>query len=281
MTLGLKYRIPLMLFLIACFSGLAVDIAYKAVFTGVPARTTEGETGQAPGTAREVQKPALGDFRIVWERNLFGTVVRAGEDRREIDVTGLKPTRLKLALLGTVSDDAGGGFAVIEEKDAKKQDLYRIGDTVASARVLRILRGVVVLRVGGEDEVLSMEEPREAQPGEGRGRESSKASVVSVRKSEIDTALGDMSKILTEARIRPYFTAGKADGFLITRIKPGSVFQQIGLENGDIIQGVNHQALESPERLLELYQGLKDGSEITLNLKRKGSEETLKYVFKE
>ncbi len=281
MTLGLKYRIPLVLFLIACFSGLAVDIAYKAVFTGVPARTAEGEKGQAPGAAQEIQKPALDDFRIVWERNLFGTVARAGEDRREIDVTGLKPTRLKLALLGTVSDDAGGGFAVIEEKDAKKQDLYRIGDTVASARVLRILRGVVVLRVGSEDEVLSMEEPRDSQPGEGQGREASKASVVSVRKSEIDTALGDMSKILTEARIRPYFTAGKADGFLITRIKPGSVFQQIGLENGDVIQGVNNQALESPERLLELYNGLKDGSEITLTLKRKGNEETLKYVFKE
>lgn len=280
MTLGLKYRIPLVLLLIACFCGLAVDIAYKAVFTGAPGRTAERESAQARGVVPEIPKPALDDFRIVWERNLFGTVVRAGEDRREIDVTGLKPTRLNLVLLGTVSDDAGGGFAVIEEKDKKKQDLYRIGDTVASARVVRILRGVVVLRVGSDDEVLSMEEPREPGP-EGQGQEASKASVVSVKKSDIDTALGDMSKILTEARIRPYFTAGKADGFLITRITPGSLFQQMGLENGDIIQGVNNQTLESPERLLELYKGLKDGSEITLNLKRRGNEETLKYVFKE
>jgi general secretion pathway protein C len=280
MTLGLKYRIPLMLLLIACFCGLAVDIAYKAVFTGAPGRTAERESAQARGVVPEIPKPALDDFRIVWERNLFGTVARAGEDRREIDVTGLKPTRLNLVLLGTVSDDAGGGFAVIEEKDKKKQDLYRIGDTVASARVVRILRGVVVLRVGSDDEVLSMEEPREPGP-EGQGQEASKASVVSVKKSDIDTALGDMSKILTEARIRPYFTAGKADGFLITRITPGSLFQQMGLENGDIIQGVNNQTLESPERLLELYKGLKDGSEITLNLKRRGNEETLKYVFKE
>jgi general secretion pathway protein C len=280
MTLGLKYRIPLMLLLIACFCGLAVDIAYKAVFTGAPGRTAERESAQARGVVPEIPKPALDDFRIVWERNLFGAVARAGEDRREIDVTGLKPTRLNLVLLGTVSDDAGGGFAVIEEKDKKKQDLYRIGDTVASARVVRILRGVVVLRVGSDDEVLSMEEPREPGP-EGQGQEASKASVVSVKKSDIDTALGDMSKILTEARIRPYFTAGKADGFLITRITPGSLFQQMGLENGDIIQGVNNQTLESPERLLELYKGLKDGSEITLNLKRRGNEETLKYVFKE
>lgn len=281
MTFGLKYRIPLMFFLIACFSGLVVDIAYKVIFTGVPAPAAASEKEDAARGVGEVPKPALGDFRVIWERNLFGTVAKAGEDRREIDVAGLKPTRLNLALLGTVADDTGGGFAVIEEKDKKKQDLYRTGDMVASARVYRILRGVVVLRVGNEDEVLSMEEPRDSESREGQEQATAKASVVSVRKDEIESALGDMSKILTEARIRPYFTAGKADGFLITRITPGSLFQQMGLENGDIIRGVNNQTLESPERLLELYKGLKDGSEITLNLKRKGNEETLRYVFKE
>lgn len=281
MTFGLKYRIPLVLFLIACFSGLAVDIGYKVIFTGVPVSAVTREKGDAARGAGEVPRPALGDFRVIWERNLFGTVAKAGEDRREIDVAGLKPTRLNLSLLGTVADDTGGGFAVIEEKDKKKQDLYRTGDMVASARVYRILRGVVVLRVGNEDEVLSMEEPRDSESREGQGQATAKASMVSVRKDEIESALGNMSKILTEARIRPYFTAGKADGFLITRITPGSLFQQMGLENGDIIRGVNNQALESPERLLELYKGLKDGSEITLNLKRKGNEETLRYVFKE
>ena len=281
MTMGLRYRIPLTLLLITLFSYFAVDIAYKGIFPGRSFSPPSREGGTAGRRVPERAKPDLETFRVIWERNLFGTVEKTA-DQREIDVAELKPTRLNLALLGTVTDTGLGGFAVIEEKDKKTQDLYRPGDTVATATILRILRGMVVLRVGNQDEILSMED--EGLDGKGRPGEvpvPSKANVVSVKKAEIDSALSDMSKILMEARIRPYFTAGKADGFLVTRIKTGSIFQQMGLENGDIIQGVNNQAIESPDRLLDLYKGLRDGSEIVLNLKRRGSEETLRYVFRE
>lgn len=279
--MGLRYRIPLTLLFITFLSFFAVDIAYKGLLAGpdVPQASPRAAAG---GGETEPARPVLESFRIIWERNLFATLEKKGEDQRDFDVTDLKPTRLNLALLGTVTGPGSGGFAVIEEKDRKIQDLYRVGDTVASAEILRILRGLVVLRVAGEDEILSMEdEGLDRKSGSGEGPAASQASVVSVKKSEIEGALGDMSKILMEARIRPYFSAGKADGFLITRIKPGSVFEKLGLKNGDIIQGVNNQAMESPDRLMELYRGLKDGSQIVLNLKRGGNEETLRYVFRE
>jgi len=281
MIMGLRYRIPLTLVLITLFSFFAVDIAYKAIFSGRSFSPSSREHGTAVRGTPDKVKPELEAFSVIWERNLFGTVEKK-EEQRDIDVAELKPTRLNLALLGTVTDTGPGGFAVIEEKDAKRQDLYRVGDTVATAKILRILRGMVVLRVGTQDEILSMEDENLDRRGqEEKGTVPSQASVVSVNKSEIDSALSDMSKILMEARIRPYFTAGKADGFLVTRIKPDSIFQKMGLENGDVIQGVNSQAIESPDRLLELYRGLKDGSEIVLNLKRRGKEETLRYVFRE
>ena len=281
--MGLRYRIPLTLLFITVLSFFAVDIAYKGLLRGPDVPQPPPRAAAAGGGETEPGRPALESFRIIWERNLFATLEKRGEDQRDIDVTDLKPTRLNLALLGTVTGTGPGGFAVIEEKDSKIQDLYRVGDTVASAEILRIMRGLVVLRVAGEDEILSMEDEDPGRKGgsEGGPAATSQASVVSVKKSEIEGALGDMSKILMEARIRPYFSAGKADGFLITRIKGGSVFEKLGLENGDIIQGVNNQAMESPDRLLELYRGLKDGSQIVLNLKRGGNEETLRYVFRE
>jgi len=281
MTMGLRYRIPLTLLLITLFSYFAVDIAYKGIFPGPAVSSPARKAALTAQGGPERVKPGLETFRVIWERNLFATVEKK-EDQRDIDVADLKPTRLNLSLLGTVTDTGRGGFAVIEEKDRKSQDLYRVGDMVATAKILRILRGVVILGVGGQDEILSMEEENlDTKNQQETGSVPSQASVVSVEKAEIENALGDMSKILMEARVRPYFTAGKADGFLITRIKEGSVFQKLGLENGDIIQGVNGQAIESPDRLLELYRGLKEGSEIVLNLKRKGSEETLRYVFRE
>jgi len=86
--------------------------------------------------------------------------------------------------------------------------------------------------------------------------------------------------MLTQVRIRPYFSEGKPDGFLVSRIKQGSIFQKMGLKNGDVIQGVNDSPIGSADDMLGLYKELQSGSEITLNIKRRGKQETLKYTFK-
>ncbi|MEA3470758.1 MAG: PDZ domain-containing protein, partial [Thermodesulfobacteriota bacterium] len=171
-------------------------------------------------------------------------------------------------------------YAVIEEKDKRKQGLFRVGDEVAGAEISRIMRGKVVLNVKGHDEILIMEEAGARDTGrETIASAPVTKSSIHVKKEEIDSALEDMSKILTQARVRPYFSQGEADGFMISRIKRGSIFQKMGMRNGDIIQGVNNEPIKSPDDMLELYKGLKSGSQITLNIKRRGREETLEYVF--
>ncbi len=88
-----------------------------------------------------------------------------------------------------------------------------------------------------------------------------------------------MGKMLAQVRIRPYFSSGKADGFMISRIKPGSIFQKMGMQNGDIIQGVDNQPIKSPDEMLKLYNKMKSGSAISLNIKRKGRTQNLRYIF--
>ncbi|TFG93578.1 MAG: PDZ domain-containing protein, partial [Syntrophobacterales bacterium] len=55
---------------------------------------------------------------------------------------------------------------------------------------------------------------------------------------------------------------------------------KMGMQNGDIIQGVNGQPIKSPDELMELYSGLKAGSAIDLSIKRRGKEQDLKYDLK-
>jgi general secretion pathway protein C len=272
------YRPFFILVSITIVSFLAVDIFYKTVDSNLARIHKEKVLTEDVAHRKVAGKPSLSSYNIISGRNLFGTKGKAVKER-EIDLENLEETELNLALHGTIVRGGDLDYAVIEEKDKRKQGLFRVGDTVAGAEITRIMRGKVVLTVEGRDEILIMEE----SGAKGTGRDTMVAtatkSSVNVKKEEIDDALADMSKILTQARVRPYFSEGEADGFMISRIKQGSIFQKMGIRNGDIIQGVNSEPIKSPDDMLELYKGLKSGSQITLNIKRRGKEETLEYVF--
>ncbi len=273
-----RYRIFFILLAITVLSYLSVDIFYKIV----NAKLTEVKTKDALNaetTERKVfRKPPLDSYRIISERNLFGSTDKESSEIK-INVDELEPTKLKLVLLGTVCSNSNSGFAVIEDTDKRKQELCRVGDTVASAEVIKILHGKVILRVDDRDEILTI---KESGTGGTLGKKpaASPKGKITVSKTDIDDAFKNMSQMLTQVRIRPYFSEGKPDGFMVSRIKQGSIFQKMGLKNGDVIQGVNDSPIGSADDMLGLYKGLQSGSEITLNLKRRGKQETLKYTFK-
>ncbi len=275
-----KYRTIFILAAITAMSYLCVDIFYKAVDAKLSGfRTEEISTGKT--VSRKVaEKPSINAYRVISDRNLFGSIDKAGE-KIQINVDELEPTKLGLALLGTVSGTGGFDLAVIEEKNKKKQGLFREGDAVAAATIIRIMRGMVVLRVDGRDEILKMDEgDQRAEVGGQRSEGRGVKNVIKVKKADIDDAFKNMGEILAQVRIRPYFSSGKADGFMVSRIKPESIFQKMGMQNGDIIQGVDNQPIKSPDDMMKLYNGLKSGSEINLNIKRKGRQEELRYIFR-
>ena len=276
----IRYRAIFILAAITILSYLCVDIFYKTVEAKLAGFRTE-ETSTGKTVRRKVAgKPSLNAYRIISGRNLFGSIDKAGE-KIQINVDELEPTKLGLALLGTVSGTGGFDFAVIEEKNKKKQGLFREGDAVAAATIIRIMRGMVVLRVDDRDEILKMEEGNQrSEVGDQRSEGRGVKNIIKVKKTDIDNAFKNMGEMLAQVRIRPHFSSGKPDGFMVSRIKPGSIFQKMGMQNGDIIQGVDNQPIKSPDEMMKLYNKMKSGSAISLNIKRKGRQEELKYIFR-
>ena len=64
----------------------------------------------------------------------------------KLDIESLTPTDLKLKLLGTVTGDEKEAYAVIEDTAVRRQNLYKIGDTIQNATLKMILREKVVLQ---------------------------------------------------------------------------------------------------------------------------------------
>ncbi|WP_338873429.1 hypothetical protein [Myxococcus stipitatus] len=73
-----------------------------------------------------------------------------------------------------------------------------------------------------------------------------------------------------QARIVPAFVEGKSQGFKLFAIRPDSVYDRLGFQNGDIIQRVNGHALDSPQKAMEAYDQMKDVRHVEVDMLRDG-----------
>lgn len=217
------------------------------------------------------------------QRNLFKAAITPEKEEKPTKIqeeTVLVPTTLNLKLWGTVAGIDRQSFAVIQEEKTRTQTLFHEGDSVSKALIKKILRSSVVLNYNGEDQILEME----AQPPAGRASTSSPmlsnpndTSTMTIEKSVIDDAINNMETLTKQVRVRPHFSKGKPDGLLIYGIRNNTLFNKLGLKNGDILMGVDNKELNSISDALALYQTLSQVSEAKLQIKRRGKTKEIIY----
>jgi len=290
-----KYKPVLIVLFMTVVIYAGVGIFYKVIGLQLFSRITGGRAAPAPAVPPPVAaaaKEAFDTYKIIMDRNLFGSTDKtvaekqmAGKAGDPGDVTQL------LTLKGTVAGDSQYGFAIIEEKGKPKQILYKVGGTVLGAQVVKIKRNAVVLKTADREVTLKMAErpvsPIVPPPGATGGPAGQAATGTSVSpgavvlsRSEVNSYLKDMGSLLSTAQIRPYFTAGVPDGFMISNIRPDSIFQKLGVVNGDIIQGIDDRQIKTADDMVNFYNRLKSGSPMTLRLKRQGRQEAYQYTFR-
>ncbi len=283
---GLLSRRTVILVLMAVILYQATGIFYKVLTLQLvrmqppPATADKAQTAVIP-----VREPAE-SYRVIAERNLFGTTTKAVTEKQTAATPAAQDVALLIDLRGTVAGGPKYGFAVIEEKGTRKQRLVKAGDLVAGAKVIRIKRNAIDLLVNDQERTLKMVETKEgpivpppggvpvpmASPAASRG-------TIVISRSEIDQGLQDMGTLLRQAQIRPYFEGGVPDGFIISNIRPGSLYQKMGAADGDIIQEVNNQKIRTADDVMGLLNTIKAGTNMSMTIKRRGRQETLNYQF--
>ncbi len=284
------------LLLVAAGVYFGVTIFYTALTarlgSGPPAVPAAG-----PDPAAPAEPPAaLDDYGRIVGRNLFNSgnkpIGSAAQDTQALDIDKLKQTELKLKLWGTVFTPDGQTYAVIEDQKTREQMLYRPGDDIQNASVKMVLRQKVVLTVEGRDEVLAIEEPGVTRgavaarpetaprpPVAGAGLTPGAAPVqqVTVPEEQIEKAMENLGELMSQATFRPHLEDGRPAGISITGIKPNAIFRKLRLRNGDVITGVNGQAVEGVEDAMRVFGTLSADGPLQVNIKRRGREETLEY----
>ncbi len=224
-------------------------------------------------------------YAVIYERDVFNAVKGHAPSAAGDDV---KRTDLNVKLWGTaVLHDPAQSFAIIEDQAKKRQALYRVGDTILdSATLARVDWDKVVLDRDGEEEILELSSAR----GPSGAQAAASASAERIRKTadnkfvidrrEVDKTLENLNQVYTQARAVPFFENGKTVGFRVFAIKPGSVFEKIGLQNGDIIRKVNGVEITDPTKALSLFTELQNEGHVALDLERNKQAKSFSYEIR-
>jgi general secretion pathway protein C len=265
-------RLAIEIALLACVVALVavgVSTSLQLATWSVPPATvaTPAVAAQAP----------LDTYAVIAARDLFNPVATAAAD------TSTEGLRLR-----GVGFHGGIAHAIIDDDATGRQELYRVGDALRSARVAAIAWDQVTMRGPAGEITLELATDADGDAGdEPPVAMAAAAPAATIRQTGADAfivdrrelagAVDNMSGLLTQLRAVAEVEDGRPAGFRLFQIKDDSIFHRLGLENGDVVQRVNGNAVGDPSTLLAFLQRLRTEPRVALDIVRGGSSRTLVY----
>jgi general secretion pathway protein C len=191
----------------------------------------------------------------------------------------------KLKLLGVVIGDHEGVSAIVEELSSKRQLFFRLHDQIPDVgEISEIRRDGMVVRQGDQQELLELsasqiEKPPSIPVTAGSAVVPVPGSPVRtvLDRREVEQAMGDLPKLLSQARAVPYLVNGAMNGFRLDFIAPSSFYEKIGLKYGDVLQQVNGVDIRDPGTMLTLFQQLRNEKTVKLDVLRNNQRTAMTF----
>ena len=258
-------------------------------------------SGPAPAPVRAVDSTRraqpLSAFDGIFTTNVFHA-------RRSGPTTSAGPVRLTLTGTFRIGDTA---FALVIGPDGRSEDVYKVGQCIphvepvlgpacsaGQGRLVQVGHDRITVDFGGQRSVIAME----TQPVPGLGApppavtEAAAGSnaafgqnrvgntvEVHIPAVEVEKTFENFSDIVRQALVVPFSKDGATVGFQIQRIQPGSVFQRIGLQNQDVIRGVNGQPITTADQALRLFTLFRNERRVLLDVDRGQENLKLSYII--
>ena len=299
------------LLLVSVAAALAAEMvnAYISAQLAAPLKPTQTQASRISGPL--AQQAPLTHYEVINKRNIFNATPPSDtpEPPRAVEPAPPPPavpaTPLPLKLVGIMAGTKAQAprFAIIESTGSPPgQAVYQVGDSVQQVFIVDILPGCVVLDRGGEQQKLCFEKdagtapvpgaaPRAAaapvpppapRPGDAGGADIVRVDpgTWQVRREKLLENFANVGSLSSQATVTPYFVQGQQLGFRLSQIRAGGVLQQMGLQEGDVLQKVNGLDIYTPQEALQAYQQLQTESTVRLSILRNNSPTTLTYEIR-
>lgn len=249
-----------------------------------------------PSLMGDFSQSRVSDYMAICERNIFDSQKRTScteevamslenvEVEPALDLNS-PPVKSDLAakLLGTmVFSDSKKSFATISPSSGKDSKTYRLGDEfMGEAKIYEIARNQVFFVRNGRREYIEVDKlplfsraPKASSAPSAQGIRKD-GNKITMSKAKVDATLQDLNSVIQQSRMVPNYENGKVTGFKIFAIRRGSIFEQLGLKNGDVIQRINGTTIDSIEKALPMLEIVKTESNVKIDMVRGGSKQTL------
>jgi general secretion pathway protein C len=218
--------------------------------------------------------------------HLFGEAAREAAPVKPSAPVDAPETRLKLVLRGAFSSgDVAFSRAIIADPRGKEL-MYAIGDKVPGNAELREIHAdrVILLR-GGRYETLRLPQDEKSTGRKQIGRPPVPAATASPaqRLGSIRQTLKQNPKSLYGlVRTQPKKDAqGKMIGYTLQPGRDPQLFEQIGLQPGDVVTRINDISLDNLSNGMRALKSAQSGETVSMTVMRNDQPETLSFSIPE
>src|SRR5689334_15397525 len=218
-----------------------------------------------------------------------------------VEAPAVVATNLHIKLVGTSSLTLSQPFIIVEDDNNHEQSLYRMGDEIPDAgKLVGVYKDHAIIMHQGRRVSLEMPADQNGSPvdlprpfglpGGPMRHNSLRRPLIQngvrevepnnyvLDRSTVNSNLNNMASLFTQVRAIPNLGPnGKSNGFKLSEIQPDSIFQQIGLRDGDVLTGVSGQSVGDPTKAVQLLTDLRNQNSISLTVVRDGQPVQLQY----
>lgn len=281
---NLKYH-SLNIISIMIFSFMLASTINQVIKYNISPAYTMSLTGSRKISSVNVRKN-FDDYKVINESGFFK--VASASDLAG-DTTGVAGTGIsELTLLGTISGPTSIARAMILKTGEKSPGvfaLYKVNNEVTNDvygnKLVWISDSKVYLEAGGQKVALELYAKKIVSPvnpnATGQDQSGQQFTQTLSRAEVRQKVFNNMDNALQGLQAGPERVNGQIVGYRLITVRPQNILFRLGARSGDIVKRVNGQVLDSTQKLMSMWETIKNDPKITVDIERQGKN--IKYDF--
>jgi general secretion pathway protein C len=226
------------------------------------------------------------DYKIITESGFFQVASAS-------DLAGDKQNPAgaisELTLLGTITGPTNIARAMILKTGEKGPGIFalykfspEVSNDVYGNKLIWIADSKVILEAGGQKVTLELYAKKIVAPPQNTGAAQPDGSgqnfSQTLSRAEIrQKVFNNMDNALQGLQAGPYRVNGQIVGYRLIMIRPQNILFKLGARSGDIVRRINGQVLDSTQKLMSMWETIKNDPKISVDIEREGKN--IKYDF--
>ncbi|HOU36315.1 MAG TPA: PDZ domain-containing protein [Candidatus Omnitrophota bacterium] len=227
------------------------------------------------GPALVFNVPEIKDSKPA-ERVSVARRLSARQDTARADIS------IKIELWGTILGNPSMAF--LFNPDTEQQGLFKLNDTFNGFRLVKISSGRVVLEKDGDAWELALKANNRNRQASGKAVVFSdpESGTVVVNKTQLVAQMLQSKDMFSKIKLFPISDPDscKLGGFKVDNVPSGSVIEEAGIRNGDVIYSVQGQKLQTIQDAWAMFARVQTQSRVEVVLLRDNQPLTIKYEIK-